>query len=129
MSNNKLSGEFYIKSKSKVEKALLMHKQLKLDLDFDIQVSAFVPKANLKKPMPKVAVTIDCAFDKMRLVSGKPEDLRDMFGEIAFWINENLDKLNEVMEKEQNAWLEIQKRFIDSNRKQDKIISIKHKAG
>lgn len=97
-----------------VEKAILITKQLSIDFPepFSVQVTAFVPKANVKAPMPKLAVTINLADDMIRPVSGSVKDLQDFFLGIAQFLAENEVKLEEAIRAEGAAWLKLQEAYL-----------------
>lgn len=101
------NADIKFKKPSRVEKAVLISSQLKIDFDeFDVRFTAYVPKADIRKPKPKVAVTLDVASDKIRAVSGSVDDLIDLFGGIAVWLSDNRKLLNDTVEKEANIWLQ-----------------------
>lgn len=99
-----------------VEKAVLMSKQLVIDYDgggegFTVNVAAFVPKAALKKPMPKLALTMDVADDKIRCVSGSVAELAELHMQIAKWLLENEATLQMKVLEEQKAWLDLHQTY------------------
>lgn len=104
-------ADIKIKKPSRSEKAILMSKQYKIDFNgedsFSIQASAYVPKANANKPMPKIAVTIDVAYDSIRTIAGDIDDLIDFYGGIAYWLEENRESLQNAAHKEQQIWLKM----------------------
>jgi hypothetical protein len=108
------SAHIKLRAGKKTEKAILISKQLSIDFPepFSVQVSAFVPKAELKKPMPKLAVTLDVADDKVRLVSGSVEDLINFHLNIAQFLTENQEALENAVNKESERWLELQQSFL-----------------
>lgn len=116
--NDKMKQSAHIKFRSikTSEKAILISKQLKIDFPdpFTIKVSAFVPKADIKKPMPKLAVTVDVADDKVRFVSGSVEELIDFHLNVAQWLNENKNALEDAVSREATAWVELQQAFLVS---------------
>jgi len=101
------------KAQKRVEKAILLNRQMKIDFPqpFTINVSAFVPKAELKKPMPKVAVTIDVADDKIRCVSGSVDELAELYLSIAKFILDNKQELQTKVVEEQRTWMELHMRY------------------
>jgi hypothetical protein len=104
-------ADIKIKKPSRSEKAILMSKQYKIDFNgqdsFSIQASAYVPKANANKQMPKIAVTIDVGYDLIRTVSGDIDDLINFYGGVAVWLDENRDTLQNAVDKEQRIWLKM----------------------
>ena len=70
-----------------IEKSILMSKVVQLKLDFDIQVSAWVPRAVANKPMPQVSLTMNVSFNDLRLNTDKTEDLIDALMEIVAFLD------------------------------------------
>lgn len=106
--SQKYKADLRIKKQSRSEKAALLNKQMKIDFDcFEVKVSAWIPVADINKPYPKLAITIDSAPKDIRLVSGNIDDLVCMFQELAIWLLENKSFLEQTLEKEQNKWHEL----------------------
>lgn len=107
------NASFKFKKAQLGEKAVLISKQIQIDFPepFTIHVSAFIPKAELKKPMPKLAITTNVADDKIRMVAGKVEELIDYHIKVAQWLDENKEVLTAALEKESEKWLELQNAY------------------
>ena len=83
----KQTAELKLKKQSRSEKEVLITTDIPFKTSesttFGTRVSAFVPKADSTKPMPKIAVTVSVGHDNIRLVADNTEDLWDYFARYA----------------------------------------------
>lgn len=121
-----------LKKTKPVEKAILINKAIDIDPmsggeRFKALCTLFVPKANVREKMPKLAFKMQVADDFVRPVTNSAEDMRDFLLELAAFVDENKENINSALEKEQEAWLDMQNAYIEARRasKDKKIINIK----
>lgn len=119
------------KAVQRVEKAILIHKQLRFDYDLDggkqpmnMSVSVFVPKAKRGKPCPKIALTIDSGWAKLRSVSGDTRDLINLHLRIAAFLEENEATLERILKEEQEKWYKDVMTLYKANTNQVKILPL-----
>ncbi len=87
-----------------VEKVFFNSKKISLENEkFSLKATVFVPKADLKKPQPKVCLTIDICNNKVRLVSAHPEDIVNALIDIKCWYEEIMNNAQLVLEKERDG--------------------------
>jgi hypothetical protein len=104
----KKQGAVIKHKKSKiVEKSILLSKSIQLKLDFDLQVSAWIPAAKINKPMPQVNLTINVSYDDIRLGCNTTEELIDGLMEIVSFLSKNKEVLNNSAKAEQQRWLDL----------------------
>lgn len=115
-----------------VEKAVLISSQIEIEAmsgsdSFKALIALFVPKANVKEKMPKLAQKIQVGNDFVRPVTNSAEEMIDFHLKIAAFIKENAEKINLAIEKEQRAWLDMQNAYLEARTKpkDQKVIQLK----
>ncbi len=104
-------ADIILKKASVNEKATLCHRKIKLQSDqnttFDTKISAFVPVADIRKAMPKIAVTVSIGNDNVRVVADSAADIANFFADCVVFI-ENYEKtLNSALQKQQQVYAEL----------------------
>lgn len=107
-----------------IEKSVLMNKSIQLKLDFDIQVSAWVPRAVANKPMPQVSLTMNVSYDDLRFNTDKTDDLIDALMEIVSFLEKNKKTLDANVEEQQKRWLELANEQFEKTQK-SKVVEMK----
>lgn len=123
----KSSATIRFKKNNVVEKVYLNSKQIALENEkFSFKATCFIPKADLKKPQPKMCLTIDISDDKARLVSAYPEDILNALIDLTSWFQEVVNSAEPVLEKERDRYIEAMKeQAIAQRRKKDvKVIEL-----
>lgn len=90
-----------------VEKSILLSKSIQLKLDFDLQVSAWIPSAKINKPMPQVNLTMNVSYDDIRIGCNTTEELIDGLMEMVAFLEKNKDVLNNTVKTEQQKWIDL----------------------
>lgn len=104
----KKQGAIIQHTKSKiVEKSIILSKSIQLKLDFDIKISAWVPCAKINKPMPQINITINCAYNDIRMGCNTTEELINALMEQVAFLEKNKEVLDAAAKEEQNKWLEL----------------------
>jgi hypothetical protein len=85
----------------------MLNKSIQLKLDFDFNVTTWVPEAKENKPMPQVNITFNVATDDLRLNSDRTQDLIDGLVKVIHFLEENKNVLDEKVIVEQQKWLEL----------------------
>lgn len=91
----------------KNEKAILLPKKIMLG-DFSFHITVFVPKAELKKPKPKVALTLDVGDSSCRFVSDSVDALIESQAEIILLLENNKESIEKAVQTESDKWFEKQ---------------------
>lgn len=100
-----------------VEKVFFNSKKISLENEkFSLKATVFVPKADLKKPQPKVCLTIDICNNKVRLVSAHPEDIVNALIDIKCWYEEIMNNAQLVLEKERDTYIKLIQEQVDSQK-------------
>jgi len=117
------------KKRSFSQKSILLNFEVRVDYPrfFTIKCALYVPKADLKKPMPKGALSITTGDDGVKIVSGTACDIADALGELYNFIREHEDEIQAKIEEEQTEWLRLQKEYMESRARKPKIISVNEK--
>jgi hypothetical protein len=87
-----------------VEKSILMSKAIQLKMDFEIQCSAWVPRALPNKPMPQVNLTLNVSYDDLRIGTNTTDELIDGLMEIVAFLEKNKNNLDNSVKEEQKRW-------------------------
>lgn len=126
------SASIRLKKPKAVEKAILVNKSINIDpmsgTDcFKALCTLFVPKANVREKMPKLALKMQVADDFIRPVTNSAQDMEDFLLELASFVKENADKIDSALQKEQEAWLDMQNAYIEARRaaKDGKVVKLK----
>jgi hypothetical protein len=106
-----------------VEKAILLPKSVQLKLDFEIQATAWIPKAKANKPMPQICLSLAANIDKLRLNADTTDELIEALGEIMTHLATHKDTLDKMVDAEQTEWLELCNKQ-RNNAKKSKIIPL-----
>jgi hypothetical protein len=106
-----------------VEKAILLPKVVQLKLDFQLQATAWIPKAKANKPMPQICLSLAANIDKLRLNADTTEELIEALGEIMTHLATHKDTLDKMVDAEQTEWLELCNKQ-RNNAKKSKIIPL-----
>lgn len=96
-----------------VEKAVILPKAIQLKLDFDIQATAWVPKAKANKPMPQICLSLSANIDTMRLNANSTDELISSIAEIMVHLEKNKDILDKIVQEERKQWFELCKMQIN----------------
>ena len=106
-----------------VEKAILLPKVVQLKLDFQLQATAWIPKAKANKPMPQICLSLAANIDKLRLNADTTDELIEALGEIMTHLATHKDTLDKMVDAEQTEWLELCNKQ-RNNAKKSKIIPL-----
>lgn len=127
----KQSATIRTRKQSKSQKAILLnHRGLIEDAEqFVITFTAFVPKADLRFPMPKAALSITVGDDVVRFVSSSTDNIEDILRDtLEWWMNAKSDITAKVIE-EQKSWLEKQSDYHLKVTNKMRVIEIKKEGG
>lgn len=91
----------------KTEKAIMLPKVIMLG-EFSFHATVFVPKADLKKHKPKIALTLDVNGERPRFVADSVEDLIKSFAEIILLLEQNKENIELAVLLESDMWLKKQ---------------------
>jgi hypothetical protein len=126
------SASIRFKKTKPVEKAVLISSQIEIEAmsgteGFKALISLFVPKANPKEKMPRLAQKIQVGSDFVRPVTNSAEEMIDFHLKVAAFIQENAEKINLAIEKEQQAWVDMQNAYLAARTKpkDKKVIQLK----
>lgn len=95
------------KTRKIVEKAVMMNKSVQLKMDFDFNVTAWVPAAKINKPMPQINITLNVSHDDVRIGCDKTQQLIDGLIEVVAFLQKNKDTLDQTAEQQRSKWLEL----------------------
>lgn len=90
-----------------VEKAILLPKTIQLKLDFEIQATAWIPKAKANKPMPQICLSLAVSYDKLRLNADTTDELIEALAEVMVHLEKHKEILDKMVDDEQTEWLEL----------------------
>ena len=126
----KQTAELKLKKQSRSEKEVLITTDIPFKTSesttFGTRVSAFVPKADSTKPMPKIAVTVSVGHDNIRLVADNTEDLWDYFAQICAMLDKNSNILDKGLEKARSSYVgQVNAKYEASQGKKQKVIPLK----
>lgn len=104
----KQSADIKFKKPSRSEKEVLISNKISLKSSestiFDTKVTCFVPKADLQKPMPKIAVTVSVGNQEIRLCADNTADLWEYFAEICAMLEKSSNALELAVSKSRTAY-------------------------
>ena len=126
----KQTAELKLKKQSRSEKEVLISSDIPVktseNTTFGTRVSAFVPKADTTKPMPKIAVTVSVGHDSIRLVADNTNDLWDYFAQICATLDKNSNILDKGLEKAKSSYIDqINAKYEATKTKKPKVIPLK----
>lgn len=126
----KQTAELKLKKQSRSEKEVLITSDIAVKTSesttFGTRVSAFVPKADTTKPMPKIAVTVSVGHDSIRLVADNTDDLWDYFAQICATLDKNSNILDKGLEKARSSYMDqLNAKYDGIKSKKPRVISLK----
>jgi hypothetical protein len=90
-----------------VEKSVILPKTIQLKMDFEVNISAWVPVAKANKPMPQLSLTLSVGLDNIRLNANSADEIIDCLGSIMVHLENNKDVLDKKVREQQLNWLQI----------------------
>ncbi len=91
----------------KSEKAIMLPKVISLG-EFSFHATVFVPKADIKKPKPKIALTLDVNGERPRFVGENVKDIIKSIAEIILLLDENEEHIEKAVEEQSDLWIKKQ---------------------
>lgn len=98
----------------RIEKALIMSKNVQLTLDFGIKSSVWIPKGDKSKMLPKVSLVLSAATNDIRLVAENVEELQQALIEVISFLDENKEDIERTKIKEQQIFIKKMQERADS---------------